>query len=224
MRENYNSFDFWQNYIDKHKTLRGHMFMDKPLCENTIYFHTLVFTENNGLNNMWGYLPNVRSLLGYIQYSFLQEAFYKWIYGDDKVITKIPNLSVDKIIKDAEKKNEISKDVAESMKEDYKFVRDLWYMPFDKVNLELRKFMRAFNKKWVGDSKKFMYLRAFKTPAEVGEFIVSSFLCTGAEDELEEKLGLSIDELRNVCNLALKDDYSAQMFKDILQKKLSDVF
>ena len=55
MRENYNSFNYWERIINENKTVRGHMFMEKPPTENSIYFHTLVFSKKNGLNNVWGY-------------------------------------------------------------------------------------------------------------------------------------------------------------------------
>ena len=85
--EVYNSFNYWENVISRNKTIRGHMFMQKPPTERSIYFHTLIFGNNNGINNIWGYFPNRKCLIGYLQYSFLQEAFYKWIYGKEKLIS-----------------------------------------------------------------------------------------------------------------------------------------
>ncbi len=77
--------------------------MQKPPTEKSLYFHTLIFSKGNGMNNIWGYFPNVKSLIGYLQYSFLQESFYKWIHGKDKLITRIPSISVEKVIEDGER-------------------------------------------------------------------------------------------------------------------------
>ena len=150
MRENYNSFNYWENVINENKTIRGHMFMQKPPTEKSIYFHTLIFGNKNGINNIWGYCPNIRGLIGYLQYSFLQEAFYKWIYGQEKLVTKIPHLTVDKIANEGEKLNKISKEVSINMKNDYEFLNNLWSMPSNKSEIELRKFVVDFNKKWIG--------------------------------------------------------------------------
>ena len=90
MRHSYDSFDYWEELINENKTIRGHMFMDKLPNEKSIYIHSLVFCKNNGLNNTWSYFPNEKMLLGYIQYSFLQEAFYKWIYGKERMVISIP--------------------------------------------------------------------------------------------------------------------------------------
>ena len=149
MRENYNSFTHWENVIDKNKTIRGHMFMQKPPTEKCLYFHTLIFSKKNGINNMWGYFPNIRTLIGYIRHSFLQEAFYKWIHGKDKLITNIPSISVDKIIKDGEKAKFITKEIAIKMKKECEFLDKLWYMPAKRAELELRKFIGDFNKRWI---------------------------------------------------------------------------
>lgn len=223
MRENYNSFDYWENVIRENKTIRGHMFMQKPPTEKCLYFHTLIFSKSNGINNIWGYFPNVRSLIGYLQYSFLQESFYKWIHGRDKLITNIPSISVEKIIEEGEKCKKITKDIADKMKKDYKFLSKLWDMPSKDAERELRKFLREFNKKWMGDNREFIYIKLFKSPEEVGEFVVSSATMTNSEDELENKIGMKIEEWKNLCENTLKDKVKAEKFREILLKKLSEV-
>src|SRR5471030_2768451 len=224
MRENYNSFNYWENVINQNKTIRGHMFMQKPPTERSIYFHTLIFGNKNGINNMWGYVPNIKSLIGYIQYSFLQEAFYKWIHGQDKLVTKIPHLTVDKIVNEGEKSNKISKEVCINMKADYEFLSELWGLPSDRIEIELRKFVKEFNRIWMGDNTEFIYIKVFKTPEELGEFVISSTLITSTEKELENRVGITIDEWRNVCKLAIKDSDNGELFRQILLRKLSEVF
>ncbi len=223
MRENYNSFDYWENVIRENKTIRGHMFMQKPPTEKSLYFHTLIFSKSNGINNIWGYFPNVRSLIGYLQYSFLQESFYKWIHGKDKLITKIPSISVERIIEEGEKAKKITKEIADNMKKDYQFLSKLWDMPSKDAERELRKFLREFNKKWMGDNREFIYIKLFKSPEEVGEFVVSSAMMTNTEHDLENKIGMKIEEWKKLCENTLKDKAKAERFREILLKKLSEV-
>lgn len=224
MIENYNSFNYWENVINENKTIRGHMFMQKPPTEKSVYFHTLIFGNKNGINNIWAYCPNIRGLIGYFQYSFLQEAFYKWIYGQDKLVTKIPHLKVDKIANEGEKTNKISKEISINMKNDYEFLNNLWGMSYNKSEVELRKFIMEFNKKWSGDNKEFLYIKIFHTPEELGEYVISSTLITGTEEELETKVGMTIDEWRNTCKLATKNSTKGEIFRRILLKKLSEVY
>lgn len=223
MRENYNSFDYWENVIRENKTIRGHMFMQKPPTEKSLYFHTLIFSKGNGMNNIWGYFPNVKSLIGYLQYSFLQESFYKWIHGKDKLITRIPSISVEKVIEDGERAKKITKEIADKMKKDYQFLSKLWDMPSRDAERELKKFLREFNKKWIGDDREFLYIKLFKSPKEVGDFVVSSATITNSEGELESKIGMKIDEWLNLCENTLKDKKCAEKFRQILLKRLSEV-
>lgn len=223
MRENYNSFDYWENVIRENKTIRGHMFMQNPPTEKSLYFHTLIFSKGNGMNNIWGYFPNVKSLIGYLQYSFLQESFYKWIHGKDKLITRIPSISVEKVIEDGERAKKITKEIADKMKKDYQFLSKLWDMPSRDAERELKKFLREFNKKWIGDNREFLYIKLFKSPKEVGDFVVSSATITNSEGELESKIGMKIDEWLNLCENTLKDKKCAEKFRQILLKRLSEV-
>lgn len=223
MRENYNSFDYWENVIRENKTIRGHMFMQKPPTEKSLYFHTLIFSKGNGMNNIWGYFPNVKSLIGYLQYSFLQESFYKWIHGKDKLITRIPSISVEKVIEDGERAKKITKEIADKMKKDYQFLSKLWDMPSRDAERELKKFLREFNKKWIGDNREFLYIKLFKSPKEVGDFVVSSATITNSEGELESKIGMKIDAWLNLCENTLKDKKCAEKFRQILLKRLSEV-
>jgi len=224
VRENYNSFNYWESIINEHKTIRGHMFIQKPPTERSYYFHTLIFSRKNGMNNLWGYVPNIKSLIGYIQYSFLQEAFYKWIHGQDKLVTRIPHLTVGKIANEGENLKKISKEVCTNMKSDYEFLNGLWEMPADKIEIKLRKFIIDFNKKWMGDNTEFIYIKIFNTPEELGEFVISSTLITSTQKELENRIGMSIDEWRDICKFAIKDSVKGQIFRNVLLKKLSEVY
>ena len=50
--------------------------MDNPPKEKSLYIHTLIFSKNNGIDNIYAYFPDAKVLLGYIQYSFLQKKLF----------------------------------------------------------------------------------------------------------------------------------------------------
>ncbi|MBS6501947.1 hypothetical protein [Clostridium sp. D46t1_190503_E9] len=223
MRHSYDSFDYWEELINENKTIRGHMFMDKLPNEKSIYIHSLVFSKNNGLNNTWSYFPDGKMLLGYIQYSFLQEAFYKWIYGKERMVISVPNIPVEKIILDGERNNKISKEEADNMRRHVKMVKDCWLLPNDKLIRSLQKFSRDFNKTWYGDSREFLYLKIFDTPKDLGEFVVNSSYMTTTEREFEERVGVNISEWKNICEKANKNKRDGEKFRDILLKSLTEI-
>ena len=76
----------------------------------------------------------------------------------------------------------------------------------------------------MGDNKEFIYIKLFRNPKEVGEFVVSSGLITSTKEELENKIGMKIDEWKNICENSLNDNTKGELFRDILLKRLSEVF
>ncbi|NLK94570.1 MAG: hypothetical protein GX275_05180 [Clostridiales bacterium] len=223
MRQNYNSFKYWESIINENKTIRGHMFMQAPPKEKSVYIHTLIFSKKNGIDNIYTYFPDVKVMLGYIQYSFLQEAFYKWINGKDKVVTKIPYVPLEKIISNGLKKGSISRAEANKMLDYNNKISKMWELPKDRIIPELMKFARSFNKTWFGDNKEFLYLKVFKSPEEVGEFVVNSSLITGDDNIFKERLGVTVNEWRCICKDAIKNETMGERFKEILQKNLTQI-
>lgn len=223
MRHNYDSFDYWEELINENKTIRGHMFMDRLPDSRSIYIHSLIFSKNNGLSNTWSYFPNDKTLLGYIQYSFLQEAFYKWIYGKERVIINIPNIPVERIISDGEKNKKISKEEANNMRRHLDMVRSFWNLPNDKLIKSLKRFCRDFNRTWYGDNKEFLYLKIFDNPKELGEFVVNSSYITTTEEDFIERTGISLGEWEKICGNADVDKRYGEKFRDILLKSLTEI-
>lgn len=222
MRHNYDSFDYWEELIDKNKTLRGQMFMNSLPNKDTIYIHTLVFGRNNGIDNTWSYFPDIKTLLGYIQYSFLQEAFYKWIYGREKLIVNVPNIKVEKIISDGEKNKKLTKTEADNMKREINMIKSCWSLPKNKIFPRLRKFTRDFNKTWIGDNNEFLYLKIFNSPTELGEFVINSnYIIRG--NEFEEVVGVTIEDWKEICKKAETDKACGEKFRNILEKSLTEI-
>lgn len=223
MRHNYDSFDYWEELINENKTIRGHMFMDRLPDSRSIYIHSLIFSKNNGLSNIWSYFPNEKTLLGYIQYSFLQEAFYKWIYGKERVIINIPNIPVERIISDGEKNKKISKEEANNMRRHVDMIRSFWNLPNDKLIKSLKRFCRDFNRTWYGDNKEFLYLKIFDNPKELGEFVDNSSYITTTEEDFIERTGISLVEWRKICENADENKRNGEKFRDILLKSLTEI-
>ncbi|MCF0148272.1 MAG: hypothetical protein HUJ77_07725 [Clostridium sp.] len=223
MRHNYDSFDYWEELINENKTIRGHMFMDRLPDNKSIYIHSLIFSKNNGLSNIWSYFPNERTLLGYIQYSFLQEAFYKWIYGKERLIINIPNVPVERIITDGEKNNKISKEEADNMRRHLDMVKSFWNLPGDKLIKSLKRFCRDFNRTWYGDNKEFLYLKIFDKPEELGEFVVNSSYITTTEEDFIDRTGLNLVEWKKICESANVNKRNGEKFRDILLKSLTEI-
>lgn len=197
--------------------------MDRLPDGKSIYIHSLVFSKNNGLSNIWAYFPNEKSLLGYIQYSFLQEAFYKWIYGKERVVINIPNVPVDRIIADGEKNKKISKEEADNMKRYVNMIKSYWNLPKDKLIKSLQRFSRDFNRTWYGDNKEFLYLKIFESAKDLGEFVISSSYITTTEEAFIERTGIEIVDWKNICENAHINKRDGEKFRNILLKSLTEI-
>ena len=192
--------------------------------KKTLYIHTIIFSRNNGIDNIYAYFPDVKSLLGYIQYSFLQEAFYKWIYCKKGMVIDIPSIPVDEIILNGYNDGMITKETYKTMMDNYNRVKNMWSLSREDILTELPKFAREFNKTWFGTNKEFLYMKIFKTPVELGEFVVESTMLTNSENEFKDKVGVSIEKWAEICKNVNKDKKVNEEFRKILKRNLSEVF
>ncbi|MGL4772164.1 MAG: hypothetical protein ACRC2K_01235 [Clostridium sp.] len=223
MKENFNSLSFWEEKVNENKTIRGHMFMDTVPTKKTVYIHTLIYSQKNGIENVYGYFPDAKALLGYIQYSFLQEAFYKWIYGTEERITVIPQIPVTKLAKTAFEKGKLSRPDMDTMIREYNALSKLWSCGDDKIMRELDKFARMFNKLWIGDNREFLYIKIFRTPRALGEFVVNSNSLTNSHENLEQTLSLDVDSWLSLCSKVVDDELLGDEFRQILLKNLTEI-
>lgn len=223
MRQNYNSFDYWKELISENRTIRGHMLMHKQPTDKSLYIHTLIFCRENGLNNIWGYLPDDKALIGYIQYSFLPEAFYIWINSKNGSVQAIPIKSAEQVISDGEKDKKITKEEATKMRNHLNMIKKCWDLPKGKLILELKKFVRDFNRTWYGDSSEFLYLKIFEKPEELGKFVLESSYMSGSQEEIREKINEDTTNWLEICKKATTNKKIGEQFREILQKNLTEV-
>ena len=197
--------------------------MHKLPTDKSLYIHTLIFCRENGLNNIWGYLPDDKALIGYIQYSFLPEAFYIWINSKNGSVQAIPIKSAEQVISDGEKDKKITKEEATKMRNHLNMIKKCWDLPKGKLILELKKFVRDFNRTWYGDSSEFLYLKIFEKPEELGKFVLESSYMSGSQEEIREKINEDTTNWLEICKKATTNKKIGEQFREILQKNLTEV-
>jgi hypothetical protein len=139
------------------------------------------------------------------------------------MITKIPALPVEKIIKVGLQRGLVTSDIAKTMTSHYNKVAKMWDLPKERVLSELMKFAREFNRTWFGNNQEFLYMKLFKSTVELGDFVVESTMITSDEEEFENKIGVTIDEWKIICANATSDKLAGEKFQQILQKSLTEV-
>ncbi|WP_300347125.1 hypothetical protein [Clostridium sp.] len=212
---------FWSELIRKNETLKGRMFKDEPITENTKYLHYVIFNRHVGIQNVWVMVPNFNHLVQFIQYVFMPEAYYKWVEGKKKLITHIPSNDVEQIISMININN--TEEDKKKMKNDILALRKLNGLSSEQGMRKLRIFCSRFNNNWLGDSDEFLYLKVFNNAEELGKFIVETNLQTDCEKCYEKKIGMTTEEWFKICENAHKNKEYEEKFKNILFKYLEDI-
>ncbi|WP_024614904.1 hypothetical protein [Clostridium sp. Ade.TY] len=223
MKDNYNSFSFWGKNVNDCNAVRGHAFTHEMPNSKSVYIHALIFSDKNGIESLYSYFPNPRVLLGYLQHSFMQKAFYNWANGTKKLIMKVPALPTKELISDLRLKGKITKEEAEKMKQEYDELNYMWDKPEDEILSELIKFGRKFNKVWLGDNSKFLYIKVFKKASDLAEFIKDSVSMTGKSEEFKNTIGISTEDFVEISHKISHDKEASNIFRKIILDKLTEV-
>lgn len=221
LKKEENPEKYWGELIRKNETLKGRMFKDEPITEETKYLHYVIFNRHVGFQNVWVMVPNYNSLIQFIQYVFMPEAYYKWVEGKRKLITHIPSIDVEKIISIV--KSKATEEDRQKMKNDILALRKLNGLSAENGMRKLKIFCSRFNNNWLGDDDEFLYLKVFNNAEELGKFVVETNLQTDCEDCYEKAIGMTTEEWYKVCENAHKNKEDEEKFKTILFKHLEDV-
>ncbi len=219
----YNSITYWEPFIRNNKTLRERVFKYDYITDKTIYLHYTIFSKKSGVESGWVPAPSLESFLGYIQYCFLPEAYYTWLYGREKSISKVPIVTVDTIFKEAIRNNKISKEDEKHIKDDMESLNRLWRLRRENSKSEVQRFCSKFNSNWLGDSNSFLYMKAFFSSRELGEFIIDTVCQTNCRECFNKDISMSKDEWLKFCDEVSKDKQKGEEFKGYLFKELKDI-
>lgn len=223
MKDNYNSFSFWGKNVNDCNVVRGHAFTHEMPNSKSVYIHALIFSNKNGIESLYSYFPNSRALLGYLQHSFMQKAFYNWANGTEKLIMKVPVSPTKELISDLYSKGKITKKEKEIMKEQYDELSYMWDKPEDEILNELKTFTRKFNKAWLGDNSKFLYIKVFKRASDLADFIKDSVSMTGKCEEFKNTIGISTEDFVEISHKISHDKEAANVFRKVILDKLTEV-
>ena len=212
---------FWGELITKNETLKGRMFKEEPINEETKYLHYVIFNRKVGIQNVWVMVPNFSKLIGFIEYAFMPEAYYKWVEGKNKLITHIPSINVEQISKMINKK--ATEEDKEKMKNDIMALRKLKGLSPENGMRKLKIFCSRFNNNWLGDDDEFLYLKAFGSAEELGRFVVETNIQTDSEDIFEKAINMTTEEWFRVCENAHKNKEDEEKFKEVLFRHLEDI-
>ncbi len=219
----YNSLGYWDTLLRENLTMKENIFKEVSINEKTPFYHTVIFTRNNGMEILWSPCNDIKALIGYIQYVFLPQAFYYWIEGADKKINRYPILTPERVINNGEKSGKLSHNEAVLMKSQVDYIKKLWGMSRYSALKELKSFSTSFNNTWFGNSNGFMYLQVFENAEDMGKFVVTTNNQTSSQKSFQESTGLDEKQWINLCKDITNDKEAQKRFLDILYNVLNRV-
>jgi hypothetical protein len=219
----YKQYLFWENVLTNNEQVWKNSFRNMPLTHDSRFINTVIVDCNNSImEDNWVYYPNAEALLGFIHHVFLPTAFTLILFSESgEFIT--PMATVNELLDMAEEVNEDKNraSVALMRKQDEE-LESIWSMEAEDMWTKLYDFSQEFNQEWGKNTDVFFYFSIFKTPIEIGEYLVAEYEKDQMLDYFEEESGLTKEEWFSTCEGVYENDFLRLKFIDILNNRTKD--
>jgi hypothetical protein len=220
----YNSCYCWENIIVNNAPIWRDSFQEISLTKESIFVHTVIINyDKKIIEDNWAYYPNVKSLLGFIQYVYIPTAFFTWLDNEVEEFA-VPLASQGEILEHINNFNkEENNHNIFAMNESINKLNSLWDMDDSQCMNELKDFVNELNTQWRERDGKLLNLTIFKDSIEVGEYIIPE-----EDDEifievLEEDIGLTKEQWKEVYMNVYDNEFIRKKFIDILNYKIGSL-
>jgi len=150
-------------------------------------------------------------------------AFFSFLSNETELLIQGDIDEMLDIMTDSEKCSQ--KYLIPEMREFSSQIRQLWNCDGVKCFDELKNFLVKYNERWNKGLELFSYIDVFKSPLELGEFIVDSYENSEQTDisMIEDQLGVTRDEWLNICSTVNENDFMKRKFTEILNNRIKDM-
>ena len=221
LKSKYDSDYYWENIVKKDKS--DNPFANEPITEESVFFHGVIINCHGDSYERWLHLPNIEALLGFLNYVFVTMAFCAFLSKEKGLLIQGDLDEMLDIMNDSEKCSQ--KDLISEMREFGSQIRELWNCDGEKCFDELKKFLVGYNERWNKGLELFSYFDVFKSPFELGKYMVDSYENSEETDisMLEDQLGVTKAEWLDICNTVYENDFMKRKFTEILNNRIKDM-
>lgn len=210
----YNNHYFWEGALISKKDLWRSYFAEPVSAQDALFINTAIIDYNrHTLDNNWACYPNVKALLGFIQYVYLPLAFFFTLNKENEALY-IPMCSSNELIEE-----HIRPSAAADKVKMEAFVEELqtyWDLE-DCICLEkIRDFCRRFNGTWNSDHY-ILHIGVFANTYEIAQYLIDT---REFVEVLEEDIGLTSRQLFSMCQNFYHDKFMQKNFVNILNHKI----
>ncbi|WP_163192512.1 hypothetical protein [Clostridium thermarum] len=220
----YREFYFWQNLIHKNENLTEGYFRGIPLCRESVFVNTVIVNCNTSvLYDWWICFPDVFSALGFIQNIFLTSVFNSYLNPDEDYVAII-NGTGEELLEAAEDgTNCTRKYLIPDMRRFLEDIDTIWEEDQDKIFTRLKEYSLKFNSRWGDISEIFAYFNIFRSPQEVGEYVVEGYKAENMLSQFAEETGFTIEQWEDVYLNLYENEFMKKKFVDILNNKICNL-
>ncbi|AFS77449.1 hypothetical protein Curi_c03740 [Gottschalkia acidurici 9a] len=219
MSSKYKEYWYWGNMVLTDQPLWNSSFKNLSLTKDSIFIYSFIMDKNKDVfKNSWAYYPDIKSLLGFIEYVFLPTAFFTWLDNETEGF-KTPIATVDEVLNVMVEKDRPESDIL-TMREQIKDLRTLWLMDDSDNIRELKNFSKEFNKQWKEYDDRLLYFRVFQRSTEIGEFVFTGEENNFFEEIMEEDIGMTKIQWKETCENIYDNKFLKNRFIDILNHKV----
>jgi hypothetical protein len=222
----YNSLYYWQRVMEKSEYTFEKVFNDDKLTPESLICH-FVITNCYGPSgaNTWIAFPNVDAVIGFLRHVFIPTAFIEWFSHERSMGV----LSIERtweewldLYRDSEKckyKGEIP-----IIKENIKKLDEIWNLTDQEEMVNaLVTFAVEFEEIWTKDNAVFFYFQLFKSPTEVGNYIIDAYKEENLLERIHDQLGVTVEEWRDITEQVYESLFMKKRFIDILNNNIKDI-
>lgn len=101
----------------------------------------------------------------------------------------------------------------------------LWKYDSEKFYDELKKYLAEYNERWNRGYELFSYFKIFKSPIELGQYMVDTYENSEEADisMLENQLEVPKEEWLSICSTVHENDFMKRQFTEILNNRIKDM-
>ncbi|KEI04270.1 hypothetical protein [Clostridium botulinum] len=215
MSYKYNNYYYWKNVLCNKKEVWKCSIMNTLDLQESIYINTTILDyDKNTLDNNWACYPNIKALLGFIQYIYLPTAFFYIVNADNNDDIFMPICSTEEFIEYI-KETGYNESIVNIMEQNLNELISYWNRDELSINT-IKKFCYKFNNIW-NNEKNILYINVFSNPREIADFIIKNedFI-----EVVEEDIGLSKNQFYNLCENIYYNKFTKNIFVEFLNNKI----
>lgn len=212
----YNQYHYWENLLANKKDLWQSSFTPVKAAHESLFVNTAIIDyQRNTLDNNWACYPDVKSVLGFMQYIQLPLAFYYTLNGSDDALA-FPVCSSQEFIAYLQTSGSIH---AQAMESAILELNTYWDLDSAACLVKLKDFCQHFNAFW-NRNTSVLHIGIFASTYEIAHSLLNN---SEFPEVMEEDIGLTTAQLFEMCKNFYHDQFLQKNFVNILNHKIGCV-